>query len=184
MPLNQLLTGPPRVGKTTAIERAADTLEDRGFRLGGVTAPALRSGGERVGFRLIDLRSGESAVMAHVDSGDGPSVGKYTVDIEAVDRIASLAFERGFAAVDAVVIDEIAPMEVHSQAFTDGVVGALDAWVPLIGAIHRSDRGFFGSVKARDDVEVLTVTPDNRDALPERLATVAVQGSSRASGNI
>lgn len=184
MPLNLLLTGPPRVGKSTALERTVDTLENREFQLGGVTAPEIRSGDGRVGFRLVDLRSGESAVMAHIEYGDGPTVGKYTVDIDAVDRIASLAFGRGLAAVDTVVIDEIAPMEIHSETFTDGLTRVLDAWVPLIGAIHRSDQGFFGSVKAREDVEVVTVTSDNRDALPESLANAAIFGRSQYSGNI
>lgn len=178
MSLNQLLTGPPRVGKTTAIDRTADRLDQRGFRLGGVSAPEIRAGGTRVGFRLVDRRTGEAAVMAHIDLDDGPDVGKYTVDVAAVDRIASLAFDAEVGALDAFVIDEIAPMEVHSEPFRSGVTRILDSSLPVIGAIHESGDGFFGTVKGRDDVAVVAVTRANRDELPDRLESATVAAAS------
>lgn len=172
--MNQLLTGPPRVGKTTALAGALYRLETRGFRLGGVTAPAVREDGDRVGFRIQDVMTGESATMAHVAFTDGPSVGKYTVDVTAVDELARRAFDRALGAVDAIAIDEIAPMEVHSEGFVDGVTRALDDPTPVLGVVHRSSSGFIGRVKARDDVAVIGVTPDSRDAIPRRLERAVV----------
>lgn len=151
-------------------------LQDRGLRLGGVTAPEIREGNDRVGFRLVDVLTGEPVVMAHVDGGSGPSVGKYTVDVDAVERLCPRAFDRAIEAADCIIVDEIAPMEVASVGFVEGVTRALDAPIPVIGVIHRSDTGFIGRVKGRQDVEVLRVTPNNRDGLPRRLEGAVLAG--------
>lgn len=158
------------MGKTTALNRTVELLESRGFTPGGVTAPAIDDDGDRIGFELIDVLSGATVEMAHIDGQTGPTVGKYHVDVEAVDRLCSTAFERAHAEADLFVVDEIAPMEIYSDVFVEKVTRALDAATPLVGVVHRSDAGFIGSVKSRGDVEVITVTTDNRDGLPEPLA--------------
>jgi nucleoside-triphosphatase len=133
-------------------------------------APATYTDGNRVGFQLVDVLSGETVEMAHVDFETGPTVGKYRVDVGAVDRLCSTAFERANAGVDLFIVDEIAPMEMYSEVFVDAVSQALDAPIPLVGVVHGSDAGFIGSVKSNEEVEVITVTTDNRDGLPARLA--------------
>lgn len=171
MPNNALVTGPPGSGKTTAIDRARQLLEDDGLAAGGVVAPEMRIDGGRVGFEIVDVTSGESAVMAHVDYASGPTVGKYRVDVDAVDRVAGDAFERAREAADFVVIDEIAPMEVFGDAFVREVRQALDAETPVVAAVqHGSTAGFVGEVKERDDAELFGVSDGNRDAVPDRLA--------------
>lgn len=167
VPHNVLLTGPPGSGKTTVVENAVDNLDDRGFTAGGVYCPEIRSGGERQGFEIVDVLTGESAVLAHVDVESGPSVGKYRVNVEAVDGICANAFPRAFDRADVLVVDEIAPMEVQSDVFVEQVRRALDADVPLVAVIHgRSTTGFVGTVKGRDDVELFEVTAESRDELP------------------
>lgn len=174
--MNLLLTGAPRIGKTTALEGTLDRLRDRGLRVGGITAPEIRSQGTRVGFRIEDVMTGESAVMAHVDFEDGPSVGKYTVDVATVDEFSRRSFDRVLGTVDVIAIDEIAPMEVQSRGFIEGVSSALDSDTPVLGVVHGSSDGFFGRVKDRPDVEVITVTTDNRDDLPRRLEQAVAAG--------
>ena len=171
VPNNALVTGPPRSGKTTAIERTVDRLEARGLTAGGLYCPELRSGGKRVGFEIRDILTGEADVLAHVDRTSGPSVGKYRVDMEAVDELCAGAFPRAFGEADVVVVDEIAPMQVYSDEFVEGVRRALDAEEPLLAAIqYGSESGFIGEVKSRGDADTFEVTEANRDELPERLA--------------
>lgn len=171
MPNNLLVTGPPRSGKTTAIERTVDRLTDDGHEAGGLVAPELREDGERVGFAVRDVLTGDERTMAHVDRDEGPEVGKYRVDVQAVDDLAGAALRRAASEADYVVVDEIAPMELYSDAFVAGVRLALDDPQPLLAAVHhRSDTGFAGTVKARDDVELFEVTEANRHDLPALLA--------------
>ena len=170
MPRNALATGPPRSGKTTALERTVSLLREHGSAVGGICCPELREDGDRVGFEIVDLERGDRAVMAHVGFDAGPSVGKYRVDVSAVDRIAGRALPRAVDDADCVVIDEIAPMELESDRFVRETRRALDAPVPTLAAIkYRSERGFLGEVKSRPDVEPFEVTPERRDELPREL---------------
>lgn len=167
---NLLITGPPRSGKTTVIERVRDRLEDHGYSVGGIHSQEVRSDGERVGFDIVDMLTGDARTMAHVEREDGPRVGKYRVDVEAVEAICSSAFSRAFDRADVQLVDEIAPMEVHSDAFVSRITRALDADLPLVAAIHyRTTTGFIGEVKDREDTEIFDVSQDTRDDRPATL---------------
>jgi nucleoside-triphosphatase len=169
---NFLVTGPPRSGKTTVIQRTRDHVESHGFRAGGLYCPELRSDGDRVGFEIVYVATGESRILAHVDRAEGPRVGKYRVNVDGVDEISAVAFDRAFETADFLVVDEIAPMEVYSDEFTRQVRRALDMDLPLIAAIHyHSTDGFIGDIKTRDDAELFEVSETTRDDLPEKLAT-------------
>ncbi len=171
MPHNVLVTGPPRSGKTTVVRTVVDRLEERGYAAGGVVCPERRDDGARVGFDVVDLATGDARAMARVDREAGPAVGKYRVDVAAIDAVCAAAFDRALEAADLVVVDEIAPMEVHSDAFVRGVRRALDAERPVLAAIHaRSESGFVGEVKRRDDVERHEVTARTRSGLPAAVA--------------
>jgi nucleoside-triphosphatase len=167
---NLLITGPPRSGKTTVIQRVRERLESRGYQAGGVYCPELRADGDRVAFEIMDVMTGESQVLAHVDYDEGPQVGKYRVNVAHVDSVCATAFQRAFDDADLLIVDEIAPMEVFSDEFRRQVRRGLDGDLPLIAAIHyHATEGFIGEVKDRDDTETVEVTEDTRDALPATL---------------
>lgn len=171
VPNNLLVTGPPRVGKSTAIERTVELLADQGYEAGGLVAPELRADGDRVGFALRDVLTGEERVMAHVDRETGPEVGKYRVDVAAVDELAGAALRRAAGEADYAVVDEVAPMELYSDAFVAGVELALSDAQPLLAAVKEGgEMGLVGAVKTREDAELVTVTERNRDDLPGKLA--------------
>ena len=184
---NALVTGPPRSGKTTALERTVARLRGDGYTVGGLSSPERREDGRRVGFEIVDVASGDRAVMAHVDrdalraSNDrderddpreyGPGVGKYAVDVSAVDRIAGAALPSAVDEADCVVVDEIAPMQLESDRFVRETRRALESPTPVLAAITAdATAGVVGAVKNRTDTERFVVEPDARDALPETLA--------------
>lgn len=168
---NVLVTGPPRCGKTTVIERTVGILSDSGLTIGGTYSPELIEDGVRVGFELVEIGTDRSWTLAHVDREEGPAVGKYRVDVGAVDEAARQVLPRAREEADIVVVDEIAPMQVTSDVFIEETRRTLDADVPVLAAIHRSvPHGFIADVKSRSDVEHKEVTETNRDQLPERLA--------------
>jgi len=171
MPNNFLITGPPGSGKTSVIKEAVEILRGRGFKPGGLYCPEIRDGGQRLGFRMVDLITGEERILAHVDQPSGPHVSKYRVNVENVDAMSEIAIGRALREADFMAIDEIAPMEIYSEGFRRAVMAALDSPKPLLAVIHqRTMTGFIGAVKARPDVKLFEVTPSNRAKLPIQLA--------------
>lgn len=166
--MNRLLTGPPRCGKTTTLGRAVDRLRDRDVAVGGVLTRERRRDGDRVGFVCRDLGSGEEGWLASVDREHGPQVGTYRVDRETVREVVVPAVEAGRSA-DVLVVDEIAPMQCHSDAFVAAVEDALAHETPVLGSVATGGGGFVGTVKRREDVTLEWVRPATRGALPGRL---------------
>ncbi|WGI18087.1 NTPase [Methanonatronarchaeum sp. AMET-Sl] len=161
---NYFITGGPGVGKTTVLMKVVDELRDRDV-VGGVYCPEIRENGRRKGFKIIDVLSGRSGVLAHIDQEEGPKVGKYRVDISSVDRVSRESFKRGIEESDVVVVDEIGPMEVYSEVFKEWCWRVLESDVPVLGVIHKqSVTGYIGRVKDRGDVNYLGV--EARGTLP------------------
>ncbi|MFO7899023.1 MAG: NTPase [Planctomycetota bacterium] len=174
MARKMFLTGRPGCGKTTAIQKILDRLTDFA---GGFSTGEIRSGGRRLGFRVTDLRSGEEGVLAHVDRKGRPRVSKYGVDIAAFERIGVGALRDALGRDGLIVIDEVGKMELFSGAFQDAVAAALDSDQPVLGTVTRSRHPFLERLKARDNVEIITVSPSNRDDLPARLAAELKPGA-------
>ncbi len=165
---NILLTGEPGCGKTTLIQRALTRLP---WPAGGFYTEELRSGGVRQGFCMVTL-DGERAVLAHRDYAGPPRVGRYGVDVAALDTVAVMSIRRALASRALVIIDEIGPMELFSPAFCAAVQEALDSPAVVLGTIVRRSKPFSDAVKARPDVTVITVTPANRDRLLDHVVAL------------
>lgn len=162
-----LLTGPPGCGKTTVVRHVADQLSD--LRLAGFFTRELRHGVQRVGFEAIGL-SGQTARLARGSSKSRLRVGKYGVELPGFEKLLRAELEARNEAVDLYVVDEIGKMECFSDLFMETIRQILDGDVPLLGTIALKGGGFIGEVKQRDDVELITVSPENRDSLPGDLA--------------
>jgi nucleoside-triphosphatase THEP1 len=67
-------------------------------------------------------------------------------------------------------------MEIKSRRFRELVVRALDSPAPVLGTILRSKSDFADALKARHDVDVITVRVENRDQLVDEIV-----GKLRAS---
>ncbi len=174
---NLLLTGRPRVGKTTVITRLVEQLADR--RIAGFCTEEIREGGRRQGFRAASF-SGEIIVLAHVEIRSRQRVGRYGVDVVAFEQLVLPELRRP---CDVVIIDEIGKMECFSSPFVDAVRELLDGSTPVVATVAVSGGGFIAEAKGRSDVELSEVTQANRDELPERLAKrlANVAGNPHAS---
>ena len=164
-----LLTGRPGCGKTTLIKRVLKNLSQR---TAGFYTEEIRDRGVRVGFRLVTLEGGE-AVFAHVDfpAAAGPErLGKYRLDLSALETVGVKAVREAARARQLVVIDEIGPMEIRSARFRDAVNEVLESGVPLLATIFARSLPFTDAIKSRPDVVLIEVRPDNRERLVSELS--------------
>ncbi len=162
-----LLTGVPGVGKTTVLRRVKGLLTDRRFH--GFLTDEIRSDrGERLGFQIETL-DGRTARLAGVGLRSPHRVGRYGVDLDALDAVAVPALELDERAI--YLIDEIGKMECLSRAFTDAVARLLDSPCPVIATVAQRGTGFIAEVKRHSRAELWEVTRSNRDAMPGRIAS-------------
>jgi nucleoside-triphosphatase len=166
---NILLTGRPGSGKTTALRSAIDMIQ---ADAGGFYTQEIREKGVRTGFEIITL-GGEKRAMASKGLQSQYHVGRYGVDVDAVDMLATGAILDAISHKNIVVIDEIGRMELFSGPFRSAVLRALDSPKVVLGVIMEKPDPYADSVKARKDVELVRVTEKNRDEIPVLLKTKA-----------
>lgn len=160
-----VLEGAPGVGKTTVARRLVSLLRDADISVSGFLTTEVRTAGRRVGFE-IETVQGQRGVLAHVDFEGPPRVGRYGVDLDTLERVALPAVDLN---ADAVVVDELGNMELASRAFRDTAEALFDARLPIVVTVHARRHPFTDRLKRRNDIHLVRVSSDNRDALPREL---------------
>jgi nucleoside-triphosphatase len=161
-----LVTGRPGSGKTTLIKRILDELPQR---FGGFYTEEIRDHGTRVGFKVVALEGGD-AVFAHVDFTTPERVGKYGLDLSALEAVGVNAIREAVQEQRPIAIDEIGPMEIRSVGFREAVNDALDSELPVLAAIFSRSLPFSDGIKSRPDVVLIEVSPNSRDRLVSELS--------------
>ena len=149
-----LLTGKPGAGKTSLIKQAVAGM---GSKAGGFYTEEIRSGGARLGFKLVTL-DGESTILSHVNIHSPYRVSKYGVDIDNLDRVGVYALHKATEECDLVVIDEIGKMELFSTNFRETVLQIIDSGKRVLGTIMLSANPWADAIKRQPQVNLITVT--------------------------
>lgn len=175
-----LLTGQPRVGKTTIIKQIVAALGDD---CGGFYTEEIRERGQRVGFKLVTI-NGREGTLAHIGLQDVPRVGKYGVNLGDLQAVGVTAIRQAIASKKIVVIDEIGKMEMFSESFRDAVMEVLDSDLDVVGTILLRPHPWADAIKENPRVTVIEVCGANRDALTDEvLELLGRQPDSREGGD-
>jgi len=108
---------------------------------------------------------GETAVLAHVDFPGPFRVGKYGVDVAALERVGVKALRKAIEEKRLVVVDEIGKMECLSDKFKKLLKEILDSEKVLVATIAHKSNGFIAEIKKRGDIKLFEITPSNRESL-------------------
>lgn len=166
MPKRVAITGPPGSGKSTLARKVIDLL---GCRAGGVLAREVRRGGDRTGFILEDLMTGEEGTLASLD-GPGPKVGRYRVCLRDLEEVGARAVERAVREAEVVVIDEVGPMELFCEPFAGAVEAALASDKAILVVVHAKSSHPLAE-RIRRELRPFVVTEESRDRLPEEVVS-------------
>jgi nucleoside-triphosphatase len=165
-PIRILLTGVPGCGKTTVVVNLAQRLGDR--RMAGFVTEEIRENGKRTGFQARTLR-GERALLASLHHNSWVSVGRYGVDVESFEALVLPEITRDPAKVDLFLLDEIGKMACFCPEFVKAARQLLQSDASFVATVSPHGKGFINEVKDRDDVKLMTVTPENRAAMPDKI---------------
>lgn len=149
-----LLTGPPGCGKTTAIRTVLSRIP---VEAGGFYTTEIREGGVRTGFCLLTL-DGREAILADVRLSGEPRIGKYGVDLAALERTGVRSLREAIDTKELVVVDEIGPMELLSQLFREVVLEALESPIPILGTVMLRRAPFPDYIKTRPEVTIFPIS--------------------------
>lgn len=178
------ITGLPRSGKSAVMEKVVTMLiEERGHEirsrggnpsevniLGGMRTEPIIENGERVGYKCIDIRTGEVGVMAHKSIDSRLRVLGYGIDTSELERVGVPAIEWAREECEVIVIDEVGKFAVESEEFVAAARAALEEDKPTLLALHKKSRHpLLQDIRRRDDARILEVTPVNRALLPYKI---------------
>ncbi len=153
---NLLITGLPRSGKTTLIQRLLE-LEILKNNAGGFFTEELREQGERVGFLINTIPEGRSDLLARKRFQSSFHVGRYGINIKALEDLGCESIEKALNEKKIVIIDEIGKMELLSNRFRAVLLKALDSPLKVLATIMERPNPLTDSIKLRTDAKLFSL---------------------------
>ena len=161
--MHLFLTGEIQVGKSTLLRSVLSRLA---LGVGGFCT-LWRGTGEGATLHLLPWGADLSVCTAENQVGVRRELGRAGALPGAFDRLgpALLSPLRG----DVTVMDELGFLERDAPAFQSAVLRRLEAPTPVFGVVKPRGDPFLDKVRAQPGVELVWVTPDNRQALADTL---------------
>lgn len=156
-----LLTGKPRIGKSTAIKTIINLLGSE--MCGGFYTEEIRNTRDRIGFNCVTT-SGESREIASISSESTLKIGRYGVEIEKFETLALPAIEHSLMSKKITVIDEIGFMQILSVPFQNLIHEIISSnQHVVVGTIALDNHPVTDNIKELHGVKIYTMTEENRD---------------------
>lgn len=131
-----LVTGEIGAGKTRAALSLADDLQRHGLRVGGVASPRVLAAGQTLGYRVQDLATGEEHPLCR-DRPPGIPFRRFFFSREGL-AFANAALERAAREGEAIVVDEVGPLELGGGGFAPGLKAACESRAFLVLTVRPS----------------------------------------------
>lgn len=168
-----MLTGQLQAGKTTVCELTLALLRERGMQPAGVVTVSRDAGnGERPSLDVVDVTTGERQALADYRPGSS-LLGNYLFHERALRWGLAILQKAVAEKRELLVVDEVGWLELWLRDGWAWALGPLSspAKVPRALLVVRQEvLEEMAERLGRDDLVCVTVSQDNRDDLPHRLA--------------
>ncbi|GAA0342563.1 hypothetical protein GCM10008967_36230 [Bacillus carboniphilus] len=161
-----LLTGKPRVGKSTMIKKLIEEIGTD--HCGGFYTEEITDSTDRTGFRCVSLE-GESIEIAHINNPSTVRIGRYGVDVEKFEIFATKVLKEAVLTKKIIVIDEIGFMQMLSTSFQKLVLEIVSNKNLVLGTIPLDSHPEIDQIKYLKEVELVIINEFNRDMASEIL---------------
>lgn len=148
----------PKSGKSTLLRRLIAAIDDKV----GFVANEVLADGQRIGFE-VETNRGTKAPLASIARVTPDKVSKYYVNVAGLESV--LPEVADFRPDCLLYLDEIGEMQLLSKKFKELVLRYLDAenaCLATISSVYEDD--FSWSLKERNDIVLVEITPENRQA--------------------
>ncbi|MFA4942115.1 MAG: nucleoside-triphosphatase [Patescibacteria group bacterium] len=154
---NIILTGLPKSGKSTLLNRIISEHQDK---VGMVTNEILEQG-QRTGF-CVETSAGKKSVIASVNFSTDFQVSKYFVNLENLELI--LPEINKFDYNNLLFIDEIGQMQLPSDKFRQLVVDYFDSDNIVLATLSKVfNNDFTNKLRDRKDIIIIEISEENRN---------------------
>ena len=133
-----IICGDQREGKTTFLKETIRNLKEVDVKVEGIMAEGIDLHGERTGFNLINVSTEKSKVLCRT-SGDSEWIktGKFYFNPEGLEFGRTIL--KKLSADSVVVIDEIGPLEMRGEGWTESIESILKSFDnTMIWVVRRS----------------------------------------------
>ena len=163
---NIFITGSPGSGKTTLFNEIVNDIKKfkPNLIIYGFITKEIIERGDRVGFSIENFKK-EKGILAHIDFKNGPTVGKYGVNLKDFENIGIKTLIESLSnnKIDLVAIDEIGRMEMFHPGFLKIVNKIINSLKTLLATVSYKNTGLLKSLKEKEGNYIidLTMAPKN-----------------------
>lgn len=164
-----IITGPPKIGKSTILEKVIANLIKKNKCLLGCVVKEIKEQNNRIGFDLCFLPSNKTMLMASSKQNlSNQKIGKFSVSINTIENylIQQINAMSEDQIHDVLVFDEIGRMQNLSHKFLPAIDMLMKSKKPLIATIVNDDEIWARKYKNNSQNFVITANESNRDFIP------------------
>jgi Predicted nucleotide kinase len=163
--MNILITGRIGAGKTTVCKKIAEELRGKEYGVFGfLTFPIIESD-RRVGFYIVDVKSGERTVLAkeYEEGMEGQRLKNYIFSLDGIEFGIRALNDGG----DVCFVDEIGLLELRGKGFFEAIQKLGNCKDLIVTARTK----FAAEVKKlfAIDFKMVDITASNKDSLPQTI---------------
>ncbi|ADL51913.1 nucleoside-triphosphatase [Clostridium cellulovorans] len=159
-----LLSGEPRIGKTTALKKIIHSIGKENCI--GFYTEEIRGKFDRSGFQCVSL-DGTRKKIADVNLDTNVRMGRYGIDIEGFENFAIPILNNSYTSNKITIIDEIGPIQFLSTKFKQEISNILTSSTCVIGTIFYNNHPDIDKIKRIPGVKIYYMAIENRTTILE-----------------
>ena len=136
--------------------------------IGGFYTEHILAGRIRKGF-MIRTFDGQDRMLASKGLKSPHKLGKYGVDLNALENVGVPALKLALMSKSVIVIDEIGSMEMMSERFRAVLLECLTSTKPVLATIRTAAQPFSDQVKKFSDTQTVVLTKSNYAAVKQQV---------------
>ena len=164
--MNIFLTGEVNIGKSTIVEKFLQTYSNT---VGGFKTIRCQTENDAFyGVYILDVGDEDAMLSKENRVGDcfpDKSLISYGSIFDTIG-VDFLSFE---TEPSLIVMDELGILEKNAVKFQNKVHGCLNSDASVLGIIKNKNNSFLDSIRKRNDIVLLEVNEDNRNAMLEKV---------------